>query len=478
MRRKLFSKYLINQKGYSLLITIFALALITIIALSATALSINTMKISSKERITQAGYYIAEAGLVERKVEFVDLVETAYADTVSQQATYYLTNSTQFDFETEFKNNVIKLIGATSGFLDTNKTFTYEKNLEGEAEAIVKIEKSPIPDLDYRITSTGKIGSSVETIVYQDYKIGLLDPVSENKNIVSSTGTGTPSEMIPPTKGAYALGKITAKGNIHLNTTLYSSQPNKSGDDVHKKFEGKVVWGEKFDFKLPPFPHTAPPQGTEKKSITGTSMSLDKDIEITSLPNSKITIDVGSEDRNIYLDASVYEGKEIQIIGTGKVSIFISKASSKDGSTTINPNITYGKTGDKLTVYLDKGVKLGSNLNVDGSLYAADSGFTTQGDSVVRGTLYLGGDSSDVKITGNGDIIGSIFSPNNSVEIKGTPIIYGSIVANNLDLGGNMTLNSGQGTVSHIPVEDTTTTTVQEVIGSGARFEASNVKVK
>ncbi len=63
------TNYYFNERGYSLIIVILALAVTSIIGMSLYTITINAHKITSNEHADQSVYYIAEAGLVETKAQ-------------------------------------------------------------------------------------------------------------------------------------------------------------------------------------------------------------------------------------------------------------------------------------------------------------------------------------------------------------------------------------------------------------------------
>ncbi len=109
MFRRIFYSTISNEQGYSLLLAIFAIAIFTVLGLSIFTISANTKKISTNEREDQAVYYLAEAGLVEKKAELETIVQEAFHKTLQLQEAHYsshLDPMTQFNFEETFLNYI------------------------------------------------------------------------------------------------------------------------------------------------------------------------------------------------------------------------------------------------------------------------------------------------------------------------------------------------------------------------------------
>ena len=69
-----------SEKGFTLVIVLMILVLLSVLGLSLLKLSSNTLKISKNERADQSVYYIAEAGVVERRTQLRKEVNNAYSN--------------------------------------------------------------------------------------------------------------------------------------------------------------------------------------------------------------------------------------------------------------------------------------------------------------------------------------------------------------------------------------------------------------
>ena len=67
-----------NEKGFSLVIALFAIVFITILGLSILTLNLNSLNTSKKEQVDQSVFYIAESGLTYRLLEIESEVNEAY----------------------------------------------------------------------------------------------------------------------------------------------------------------------------------------------------------------------------------------------------------------------------------------------------------------------------------------------------------------------------------------------------------------
>ena len=62
-------KYLKQEKGYSLLLVILAIAFLSVLGIMLLTLTANSLKISTSERDDQSVFYIAEGGLNSTKAK-------------------------------------------------------------------------------------------------------------------------------------------------------------------------------------------------------------------------------------------------------------------------------------------------------------------------------------------------------------------------------------------------------------------------
>ncbi|HWI47507.1 MAG TPA: pilus assembly PilX N-terminal domain-containing protein, partial [Rummeliibacillus sp.] len=67
-----------NENGYTLIIVIMTLVVISVLGLGLMGTTASTLKQTDSERIDQATYYIAESGIIQKRDELNQVVENAY----------------------------------------------------------------------------------------------------------------------------------------------------------------------------------------------------------------------------------------------------------------------------------------------------------------------------------------------------------------------------------------------------------------
>lgn len=147
-----------NQNGYALFIALLATLLIAILGVSMITLSTNTMNFSASERGNQSSFYIAEAGLIEKRAELQTVVQQAFDTT---QDTFDNIDEPEekaaFNFEEEFYANVQQQVNATLPFQST-QSYEAQQGQIPTSETLVTLQSEE--PLVYRIASTGSVSLS------------------------------------------------------------------------------------------------------------------------------------------------------------------------------------------------------------------------------------------------------------------------------------------------------------------------------
>ncbi|RHW39493.1 hypothetical protein D1B33_01215 [Lysinibacillus yapensis] len=187
-----------NEIGYSMLIALFTLALLSVLGLSIFTISGKTMDVSSNERIDQAVYYIAEAGLIEAKASLdISNKNIIIQQALSEARTHTLQelnngiideNSYLIELNNRFLNNVLTNLDTNSfhGIIFEN----FEKNNGNKPNAKIEVTctkvglnsnltdcndttlSSGLTKIIYKITSRGKIDEK-ERQVSQEIELSL-----------------------------------------------------------------------------------------------------------------------------------------------------------------------------------------------------------------------------------------------------------------------------------------------------------------
>ncbi|TSI10135.1 hypothetical protein [Lysinibacillus sp. BW-2-10] len=145
-KNPLLKNFLTNERGFSLVIALMTLVVLSVIGISIFSISNNTSKAAEWERDDQAVYYIAEAGLVEAKIDFQIIVDSiwdgtgrvSYDDNLINIETpilsAFLTNKSRYSYEPHFSKNTFANI--TINKLAKDQYVIYSKgNIDGYSNA-------------------------------------------------------------------------------------------------------------------------------------------------------------------------------------------------------------------------------------------------------------------------------------------------------------------------------------------------------
>lgn len=215
-----------NQSGYAMVITLLALLLITGIGASLMVMGMNTARITKSERDNQSSYYIAEAGLVEKRAQINEIAKQVYLelkneyDMIQEPAV-----KKNFKLEDRFKSNVQKQIQNSIVLIDKK---TYTQQYAESPESVVNVTQDSDNPMLYLITSIGKIpsesGGFKEKTVSQNVEVKMNVPIS--KDSIEKPGENTirkfqacfavNAEENIVYAGGNVKGSIYSKGNIDI----------------------------------------------------------------------------------------------------------------------------------------------------------------------------------------------------------------------------------------------------------------------
>lgn len=100
----------LNNRGYTLILSVFAVVLLGVLAFSLLTISRNTLNTSSNERTDQAVYYIAETAITELKEKMTAEINRAMADTISEYNALTNTDKLAFNFNESFLTRVVQYV--------------------------------------------------------------------------------------------------------------------------------------------------------------------------------------------------------------------------------------------------------------------------------------------------------------------------------------------------------------------------------
>lgn len=421
-----------NEQGYTLILTISLIFVISILALGLMGITATTLKQTDSERIDQATYYIAESGITQTKKNLDGKVYAAYTRTQDNYKTLSYNDKTKFNFEKEFYDLVKKTIPSEQIISGFEKNFG--NTPEGKVNIRNVINSGP---LVYTISSKGIIGDKRRT-VSQDYTVkfdaNTVDIVQSisNKYVVhvsdkfSLSGSGN----------VYGGEVAIASGNVN-NVSIpdwYNPTP-------------KVNYSTPIDIKIPDFPkerfaslEKLPYETNKKIELRGNDkldlvMKSDSKYDTISLDNdTQLNINVGNSDKMLLVNNLDLSQGHINLLGSGKLTFYIKNQLSGGGSSTINNNT---KDISKLKIFY-KGlapIKLTGAQKIYGSLHAETSDIEITAGAGFQGNIYTGGNK--VSVSGGTNIFTQVFlAPNADFELTGGGNIKGSIISKTFSASG------------------------------------------
>ncbi|WP_397539479.1 PilX N-terminal domain-containing pilus assembly protein [Rummeliibacillus pycnus] len=391
-----------NENGYTLIIVIMALVVISVLGLGLMGTTASTLKQSDSERTDQSAFYIAESGVVQKREELNKVVENAYHFTKDN----FVTDKNK-SFEenlNNFKNIFFANVNTEINRRKNSKYVNYEQQLNSDQKpyADVTVVESKVTSNSYEIISTGWIKQKHRTVA-QMFTINFKDPDPPNNSI---------SEYAVHVKNG-----ITVKGsaNIYPKPISVATESTPSAVNIQDKFSDQV--NAKTN---QPFPKE--PLSTLKNNFNSFSnlpMSDNSTYKCTNNTINKICLNTA----NIKLNSLNNDGN--LIIDTGDDSdkqIFLNQLDNK-GNIIING-------AKKLTIYVKSLINIGTikyNNNTNSNL-----------------SIYYNGNESNpdnLKLTGNEKIYGKFYAPNTNINLRGNGSVFGSIIANSFDARGNSSVS-------------------------------------
>lgn len=242
-----------NENGYTLIIAILTLVVISVLGLGLMNTTATTMKQSSSERENQSAYYIAESGVTQERVEIKKLAKEAFDETKVAEAAYINAlkdhqEPEPFDFQTEFiKTAKAKINSQYTNLLpNTDPTiindsdlkemsskvkYTKQKGIEPTSTTTVKpdLQNSTSKKLIYTIQSTGKIGENNKRTISQKIQISL-DQNPGKKEVVIEDKTDTTIPKLNACYAIYTYGSINS-GSGTINGDVYSTKKIEIGNN-------------------------------------------------------------------------------------------------------------------------------------------------------------------------------------------------------------------------------------------------------
>lgn len=450
----------------------------TILGLAIMGLTLNNMKMSSGERSYQSTYYIAESGI------------TYAMDKVNQNiVNIYNDSATKGTFFSEI-DQMITDINNEPPYRNFEEAFGHIP------EAKITIEKIGNYEVndnyrDYKLTSIGTIDNRSRTVEKQ-IRIFWV-----NKSNIDIPDTAVfVKEKIDLSGGAKITGdvgtnssaprSVVLDGGASISGTVYvgPSAGNDVIDTNNKDVKIQVVnlpYIKIFDLpQFPAFPSNSIPKNeiiykdnnshdviyNESLLINSWvannyTLKMNKDLQFNEIyitSNNTLNIDIGNTDRNIVVNHLNVPNGKINIIGKGKLILYVSNKITMGAGSVINTStdidnnkVSKGKKLELMKGQINKldifykgtSLDMSGDQRIYGSLYAQNANITMTGGSGFQGHIITGGGKID--ISGGANAITQVFyAPNSNVNITGGGTIQGNIISKSLTIsgGGSVTYDS------------------------------------
>ncbi|TFD99556.1 polymer-forming cytoskeletal protein [Jeotgalibacillus sp. R-1-5s-1] len=490
-------RYANNQEGYSLLLTIFAVTFISIIAVSILSFTSMTTSVSVNERDHQSSYYIAEAGLVEKRAELNAIAANAYQEVKAQYDALDPEEKAAFNFTSTFYSRVQSRVNEHLSF---TKTVTYEEQQSVTPVSTTEVTQISTSPLTYEITSTGTIPG--KNLPGQTKELSQQVQVQMNVNaeteLVTIPGSGGETVKYLACYSVYATGDfyhngkglkgpIYADGNVYLNKNktsidgnvyakgnvtlnggevdgdIYSEKrvylQNKKSDVTGQVFENTSLAEVKNNCvnqapALPSldsaFPATNAPMPPDSDSIkngilsvgTNQTLVLNQDIylkEINIDNKVDLTFDLKGQNRRVFIDDLNLKNGNIKIKNPGKLELIVQDHFSVNGNGEINTN------GNKDHVEIryagNKDLKFTGNTSLTANLHVKDANLDFKGNNSIGGDLFVYG-AANITTSGNSDTADRlILAPKSDFFITGNGNVNGNLIVKDFNISGSGSTN-------------------------------------
>ena len=451
-------KCLGNEQGYSLLLAIFVLVLVSILGFTILIVSGNTLNTSNNERLDQSLYYIAEGGLVEKRSNLYRDIRDAHNDAITQYKNNLQSKATPppiRDFKVLFLNQLnAKVDLSNSNYVHFKTQYSYQP------KSVVRITRSTSRDkVTYTIIATGTINGNSRRVT-QDIEV-LLDSA-----FLNSGGTGNTGDFAVYTKnnitfGYYDIrtnvkGHLASASNSKVNVNGWNPEPiNITYDPKSFDMLVKDTFQKQLNFDSNYFGNILyRPNGSsliKDNSLIGNwnehnnkTLTLSDNLKLNTFSTSSnltFNIDVGNSDKIIYVNNFTFNGT-LNILGSGNLTIYV-----KDNINFQHSKINVNGNPNKLNIYYagTNKITIANGIELKGNLYIKDADLDFSGGAEISGSFYSNGHGK-TKIDGgtiSNDVV--FIVPTSDVTITGGANFKGSILSNSLLIDGGSKIDSSAG---------------------------------
>lgn len=468
---KAFKRFFNNDRGYALIYTFMVLILISVLGIGLLTISANTMKISDKERQNQSVFYIAEGGLTYIKYEINETVQNTYNEILAS----INPKSTEEQLVLNYFNSIKSKLNTIN--VTTYNRFEKQNNLT--PEALINLEKYSDNPLTYKLTSKGYLSElSSSRTVSQLLTIPTPTFLKDSPNDISIDGKHAVIFKRNASISSSITGNIsTVSGSLNLDWGLslngnINVAPNKvtlpSNFDLDRsKIKNNL---EHFDFSqiAPPFPTDMFSNSSaytllnnmHLKGGTDSTLKLNSNsyIKNITIENDRVLdIYVGDTDKNLIIDnLNVIQGS-INLIGSGKLNLYVKDSLAIKGSYNRNgnPNLSNIYYNGNAALSFTGETLIGSSLFAKTSIKFEHIGGGIKGNIVTTGSeiTFNGGATANAQY---------IIAPNAHVQVIHGAHVKGTIVADSVTVSGGSSVTYGDSIIQNKPSVEVQVPTIIE----------------
>lgn len=457
--KKLFNelRHMNNQKGYTLIIVVLAITVISILGLSILTYSSSSLKRSVNERNDQSAYYIAESGLTKTKIDLTAKINKAYANSIEKYKQLISSN----------KNN--------------NQTVSFANIFKQELDLIdIESLKQPVTDFDKQFSNSPiakpdiKVDFLNNQLIYTISSTGFIDrskvnSTSGNSGIrkvsqkivvkLDNSSSNSADNYAVYSKGKYIFKQWGIINNVNgilaSKTEKYIDapegdlpivyDPSSFSNLIDNVYKEKLTFNEKI-FEDAVYLNNSSPlikNGSIEQDwgINGQTLTLTNNLKLANFyannGGATFNIDVQKTDTILYVNNLKLNGT-INIKGKGKLKIFV-KDSITFGNTFLNTN----GDSNNLDIYYagNKQLSFDNNVHVKANFFIKQANMDYSGGGGLNGEFYSNG-------TGTVKLSGGIFNdtvkfvvPNYYFTVTGGASIKGSIICNTFEMSGGANID-------------------------------------
>lgn len=498
-------KHLRQEHGYSMLLAIVVIVLISVIGLGLLTMNTNSLKASKNETVDQSIYYIAEAGLNLEKAKLLEELDTiiknllvVFNNEIKNNNDLPANIRKPIDFFTEkFKSNFKnKSYAIVCGHTNTkeecisppnfHQQFNQQFNQQPIANAQVNVECNN-NECTYTITAHGYYSESAskkrslsQELTVELEEILSIDPPDPDSaspilpitNLTVVTSGNIALEGSATIYGNAASGGIVTlsggtaiPGNLAINPGNLSyptSFPAQSLPTISAPVDLKLK-----DY-LPGFPETdfnkagnlVPPNAEVVKSeYNKTYIIKDGHFSATNWMTNGYELNLNSD--TYFKSFNVSQNNTITInTGNKDVNIYVDKLDITQGhikitgtgklnilvKDSVNIKGSFNNNGNpgQATIYYQgaSSVMFSNETSLYGSFYTNTADLTLTGGAALKGNIYSGG--KNITISGGVPTNGQyIIAPNADLKLLEGGKVTGTVVAKSIYANGGTSINYG-----------------------------------